>query len=464
MIQGFVERINGGENAVDAVSKALEECERVQREFNCFEEICGDRAIERARELDKKIKRGFKGALSGVALTVKDSLCVSGARATAGSRVLRDYKPPFTATAVERAEEEGGIVVAKCRMDEFGFGSFCANTESVPLNPFDKKRVCGGSSGGSACATRALSVPTVGIAENTGGSITCPSAFCGVSGFTPTYGRVSRWGLIDYASSLDKVGSMGKDFSDAGILLQAMQGFDERDSTSSRKGEFGKGEKIGKKIGIPREMVECCEDGVKQLFWKKIYELEANGFECEEFQAPLIEYCAPCYYVIAMAEASTNLAKYCGLRYGMQGKPEGKHFRDYFSEEREGFGDEAKRRILLGSFVRKSGYRERYYEKALRIREKIREEYWGVFKKVDFITAPSMPCTAPTFEEVGKLTPLQCYSIDYSTIPFVLGNLPHSSIPVGSVGGMPIGMQFAAASFKEGNIWEISEFAQGLFH
>jgi len=389
-------------------------------------------------------------------------LCTKGLKTTAGSRILENYTPSFDATAVARLKEKGFAVVGKAAMDEFGFGTFSVNTFKVPKNPIDVLRSCGGSSGGPAAIVAASKHIMFALATSTGGSISCPAAFCGVVGLTPTYGAVSRYGLIDYANSLDKVGVISKTVRDAAKVLSIIAGSDEKDSTSLKveKQDYTKfcGKDIkGLKIGVPKEYFEGVDKAVKENVEAAIEKLRKLGAKVERISLPLTKYALAAYYIIAMSEASTNLAKYCGLRYGSALDLKG-NFNEYFSEVREQFfGKEAKRRVLLGTFVRMAGYREQYYLKALKVRRMIIDEFEKAFENYDVIAAPTMPIIAPKFSEIEKLTPAQQYAMDILTVTPNLAGLPHISVPCGFVGKMPVGLHLIGGHLQEGKIIQVAD-------
>ncbi|MBI2173335.1 MAG: Asp-tRNA(Asn)/Glu-tRNA(Gln) amidotransferase subunit GatA [Candidatus Aenigmarchaeota archaeon] len=375
-----------------------------------------------------------KKGLYGLPVSVKDCICVKGMESCAGSKILKGYVPPFDATAVSRVKDEGGNIIGKTNQDEFGFGTFSTNSGyGVPKNPHDKELACGGSSGGSGGLTAALDMPHISLAESTGGSITAPAAFCGVVGLTPSYGLVSRYGLIDYANSLDKLGTIAKNVHDAALMLSVIAGHDGMDMTSlpaQRQNylqHIDGGAKM--KIGVPKEYFLNVDDEIEKNVWDAIKKLESEGASYTEISLPHTKYSLAAYYIIATSEASTNLARYCGMRYGLHGKLEG-NSNEYFSNIRsEGFGQEAKRRIILGTFARMSGYREHYYIKAMRIRTLVIEDFKRAFKGVDVIAAPSMPVLPPKFSDIEKLTPLQQYQMDVLTVPANLAGIPMISVP-----------------------------------
>ena len=461
---------NGSISIVERTRKFIEEAERKNSEFNFFNLIDEAAAIRQATELEKKAKAGKgKGKLFGVPVSVKDCICVKGMESTASSRILKGYIPLFDATVVEKARQEGAIIVGKTVQDEFGFGTFSTNVGNgkIPLNPFDKKRSCGGSSGGSAGITSSISMPHVSLAESTGGSIAAPASFCGVAGITPTYGKVSRNGLIDYANSLDKIGAMGKTVKEAAFLLEVISGKDEKDSTSldSENGIVPQKFSLArKKIGVVREFFGSGIDkNVATIVRKKISEMEKEGAKIEEISLPLnAEYGLSVYYLIAVSEASTNLARYSGMRYGASAELKGT-FDEYFSKVRtENFGKEAKRRILLGTFARMSGFRDAYYLRAMKARTLLINEYKKAFKKFDVLVHPSMPIAAPEFSEIEKLSPLQNYAMDLCTVPANLGGFPHISLNAGFTGKMPVGIMFTSDHLQEKTMLEIAAGAENL--
>ena len=357
----------------------VEECKRIDKKLNCFTAITEE-------------------AESDLVFSLKDCICTKDLLSSAGSKILHNYIPVFDATVVEKIRKVGSIIGKTCQ-DEFGFGTFCKNTYKIPKNPWNLQRSCGGSSGGAACVTAALNHNHIALAESTGGSISCPASFCGVVGMTPTYGLVSRYGLIDYANSLDKIGVMARNVRDAAYGLSIIAGHDTRDSTSiSQKTQdytkFCSESKL--KIGIPKEYFDSIDAKVKEKVWDAIKILEKEGFEYEEISLPYTKHALASYYIIAMSEASTNLAKFCGLRYGLSSNPEERGFNEYFSEIRaSGFGKEAKRRVILGTYARMAGYRDQYYLKALKVRTLIINDFKKAFKKFDVLIAPTMPMIAP---------------------------------------------------------------------
>jgi len=466
-ISGFVKQVKMGKiSIVEHTNALLEEIHAKNEEYNHFNLVAEDYALQQAKEIEAEVNTGRKkGRLLGVPISVKDCICVKGVESRSGSRILSGYKPTFDAMVIEKAKAEGAIIIGKTSQDEFGFGSFSVNTGldfSIPKNPHDSSRACGGSAGGSAGFTALTGFTHASISESTGGSIACPASFCGVTGFTPTYGRVSRYGLIDYANSLDKIGTMGKTVSDAAALLEVISGHDADDSTSLQEPvpELGADEKIaGMRIGLVKEFIgKGIDEGVKKAVHGASDKLRQKGVIVEEVSLPLnAKYETPAYYIIAMSEASTNLAKFCGMRYGAHEKLEG-NFNEYFSKVRsKHFGKEAKRRIIMGTFARMSGFRDAYYLKAMKVRTKLIQEYKQLFKRFDVLLSPAMPTIAPKFDEINKLTPLQHYYSDICVGPPNLAGLPHISVNAGFHKKMPVGVLFTADHLQEKKLVAIAE-------
>ena len=458
MISKHVSEVKKGAiDPVEFIHKTIEQVKKINNEYNYITVISEERALEQA----EKVKKEKKGRLAGLPITVKDCICVKNVETTASSRILKGYKPVFDATVIQHLEKEGAIVIGKTVQDEFGFGSFGINVGldyKIPKNPFDKERVTGGSSGGSAGITQKLN-QHVSIAESTGGSIETPASFCGVIGFCPTYGRVSRYGLISYANSLDKIGPMTKNISDTALIMNVISGFDENDSTSSKEKindytKFVNKSLKGLRIGVIS--AEDIDKDIDKAQWSAIKKLESQGATYDKVSLPITEnYGIPTYYIIAMSEASTNLACLSGMRYGVQENISA-HFNEYFSNIRsKNFGKEAKRRIILGTFARMAGYRDAYYLKAARVRTLIIQEYKKLFNNFDVIISPTTPFVAPKFKDIEKLTPLQHYISDRLTVGPNLAGIPHMSYPFGNKNGLPIGLQLMSDHFKEDQLIKI---------
>jgi aspartyl-tRNA(Asn)/glutamyl-tRNA(Gln) amidotransferase subunit A len=400
-----------------------------------------------------------EGPLGGIPVAVKDIFCTEGIETTAASRILAGYRPPYTATAVRRLREAGAGVLGKTNMDEFAMGSSNENSAFGPvLNPWDRERVPGGSSGGSAAAVGGGLAPCA-IGTDTGGSIRQPAALCGIVGLKPTYGAISRYGMIAFASSLDQCGPLTRDVADAALLLDVLQGRDPCDSTSvgieGGVGGPGREDLEGLRFAVPGELGgEAIESGVREVFEATLKRIEGLGGEIAEAPLPHAEHGISAYYVIAPAEASSNLARYDGVRYGLRAAGDGDLIEMYESTRAEGFGDEVKRRIMLGTFALSSGYYEAYYGHAQRVRTKIAADYAAAFEAFDFVVTPTSPSVA---FRLGEKTddPLAMYMSDFFTVPISLAGIPAISIPAGLAepegGGprLPVGFQIAAPAFAE---------------
>jgi len=440
-----------GDKEVDR-SKFREQLENKNQELGFMREI-------------KEIENSNEGPLEDIPFVVKDAICVKNVTTSAGSEILEDYRPVFDATVVERLKESGARFYGKTNMDEFGFGTFSTNCAfETPKNPHDRERVVGGSSGGAGAIVAAMDQPVISIGESTGGSITNPASYNGVVGITPTYGRVSRYGLVDYANSLDKIGVLSNTVYGVAKGLEVIAGEEENDQTTSSKEvpDYSKLEETEGKLAVPKQYLELegVEEGVMDNFKASIEELEEKGFEVEEVDMPLLsaDVAVPAYYVLAMGEASTNLAKMSGMRYGLEKDPEEfEDFNDYFSEVRsEGFGEEAKRRILLGTYTRQAGYRDKYYIKAAKVRTKIINQYKEVFEEYDAVISPSMPNIAPKIEEAESMRPEEIYAMDTLTVGPNLAGMPMISVPNGKSNGMPTGLHIVGDHFEEKEILDIA--------
>jgi aspartyl-tRNA(Asn)/glutamyl-tRNA(Gln) amidotransferase subunit A len=430
-----VQKIRNGElDIVEFTHRCLLEAKKINSEYHYFTDIAEHSAIAQAEHIKKNFSSYKNKGLLGYMITAKDAICVKGVETTASSRILKGYKPVYDATVIKKVKEQGGIVIGKTVQDEFGFGSFSVNVglgHKVPLNPFDKERSCGGSSGGAGGITKLADFPHIALGESTGGSIAAPASFCGVFGLTPTYGRVSRYGLIDYGNSLDKIGPMGKSIHDIAALQGTIEGHDEHDSTSLNhaKEDYDLVSRSvkGKRIGIIKEaFAQGVSPEVDHAVRKGIAHLESEGALVEEISLELpVKHSLSTYYILATSEASTNLSKYCGMRYGEAQDIQG-NFNEYFTKVRSAhLGEEVKRRIIMGTFARMSGFRDAYYIKAAKVRTLIINEYKKAFKKYDAIVSPSAPILPPRFSEIAKLTPLEHYALDIMLVGPNLAGLPH---------------------------------------
>ncbi len=463
-VKDFVtESCAGNIDIEDFTSKVIDEVKKLNKKLNCFITI-SDEAIEDA----KNIKKNLNGKLMGLPISVKDCICTKDILTTAGSKILNNYIPEFDATIIKKIKDSNGIIIGKTCQDEFGFGTFSTNCAyGIPKNPYDESRSCGGSSGGAACITTSLKFPHIALAESTGGSISCPACFCGAVGLTPTYGLVSRYGLIDYANSLDKIGIIGKMVWDTAFMLSLISGNDPMDQTSLNEKQKNYTDCLDKdikkiKIGIPIEYFENIDQNIENKIWNIIKKLEDLGYEYEKISLPTTKYSIASYYIIACSEASTNLAKYCGIRYGMEKELVG-NFNEYFSNVRGNyFGKEAKKRIILGTFARMSGYRNKYYLKSLKIRNLIINDFKKAFKKFDVLISPTMPILPPKFSDIEKLNSLENYMTDILTVGPNLAGIPMLSIPAGFVNGLPIGMHILGDHMQEEKILNIGNKLEKL--
>jgi aspartyl-tRNA(Asn)/glutamyl-tRNA(Gln) amidotransferase subunit A len=399
------------------------------------------------------------GPLADTTVAVKDNISTADVPTTCGSAMLEDYVPPYTATAVERLLEAGATVVGKTNMDEFGMGTTTETSAFGPTeNPAAPGHVPGGSSGGSAAAV-AAGEADVALGTDTGGSVRCPAAFCGVVGIKPTYGLVSRYGLIAYANSLETIGPIARTVEDAARTLDAMAGPDEHDATTREAGAetdyaaAADGDVEGMEIGVPTELLAGADDAVVETFWDAIAQLESRGASYHEVSLPSVEHAVEAYYVIAMSEASSNLARFDGVRYGTDVDPETGNWNEAFAEARgEGFGEEVKRRILLGTYALSAGYHEKYYDKAQDARAWVKQDFDESLSEADVLASPTMP--VPPMEMGESLDdPLQMYLADANTTPVNLANLPAISVPAGETDdGLPVGLQLVGGKFEEETI------------
>jgi aspartyl-tRNA(Asn)/glutamyl-tRNA(Gln) amidotransferase subunit A len=453
----------GGEfQAVELARSAIEFAQEENSKTNAFLHFSPERALAAAERVDRKIAAGEDaGALAGVPVAVKDVIVTKGLRTTCGSKLLEHYLPPYDATAVIRLEQAGAVIIGKTNCDEFAMGSSNENSAYGPVrNPVALDRVPGGSSGGSAAAV-AEGAAVVALGSDTGGSIRQPASFCGVVGVTPTYGRVSRYGLVAFASSLDHIGPFGRTVKDAALVLQTIAGRDECDATSA----FAPvpdyvaqldGKVAGTKIGVPREYFEGLTSESGELIREGIATLESIGCEVREISLPATKYAVACYYIICTAEASSNLARYDGVRYTMRAEAES--LSDMYRKTRgAGFGAECKRRIMLGTYVLSHGYYDAYYLKAQKVRALIAEDFRKAFAEVDAIVTPVSPF--PAFKLGEKLDdPLEMYLSDIYTITGDLAGIPCMSVPCGkTAAGLPVGMQILTRHFDETGMFRLAD-------
>ncbi len=403
---------------------------------------------------EAEIEPTGSGPLDGVTVAVKDNISTDGVRTTCGSAMLADYVPPYDATVVERLTEAGATVVGKTNMDEFGMGTTTETSAFGPTeNPTAPGRVPGGSSGGSAAAVAAGEVD-LALGSDTGGSVRCPAAFCGVVGIKPTYGLVSRYGLVAYANSLEQIGPLAPTVEAAAGALDVMAGVDDRDATTREPpteasyADAADGDVEGLTVGVATELLEGADEGVRECFEDALEELREQGATTETVSLPSVETAVQAYYVIAMSEASSNLARFDGVRYGPATETDG-DWNDAFAAVREeGFGEEVKRRVLLGTYALSAGYHDKYYEQAQDARAWVKQDFDSAFEDVDVLASPTMP--VPPFELGESLDdPLQMYLADANTVPVNLANLPAISVPAGETAEGPVGLQLVGPAFGE---------------
>ena len=444
---------------VEATNAALDAIDAKEDKVNSFVTVDREGALKRAEEVQKLIDEGkLDGPLAGVPVAIKDNMCTEGMLTTCSSKILGNFVPTFTSEAVLNLEKAGAVILGKTNMDEFAMGSTTETSAyGETKNPWNTEHVPGGSSGGS-CAAVAAEECFYALGSDTGGSIRQPSSFCGVTGIKPTYGTVSRYGLIAYGSSLDQIGPVAKDVTDCATILEVIASHDEKDSTSVKRDDLDFTSALvddvkGMKIGIPRDYFgEGLDSEVKEAVLSAAKVLEEKGAIVEEFDLSLVEYAIPAYYVIACAEASSNLARFDGVKYGYRTKEYDGLHNMYKKSRSEGFGAEVKRRIMLGSFVLSSGYYDAYYLKALRTKALIKKAFDEAFAKYDVILGPAAPTTAPKLGE-SLSDPLKMYLGDIYTISVNLAGLPGITVPCGMDSkGLPIGLQLIGDCFKEKNI------------
>ena len=462
----------GRVSAVEICRQALDRIALLNTSLNAFNLVTDERALDRAAEIDRlRASRSALGPLAGVPIAVKDNMCVRGMRTTASSRILDSFAPPYDATTITKLEQAGAVIVGKTNCDEFAMGSSNENSAYGPVrNPWALDRTPGGSSGGSAAAVAASCVP-LALGSDTGGSIRQPAAFCGVTGLKPTYGRVSRYGLLAFASSLDQIGPITRGVEDAALALQVLSGPDPMDSTAAHEAvpDFLAGlsrEARDVRIGVPRAFVsEGVDASVLAAFDASLDVLRSTGATLVDIDLPHAKYAIPVYYLVCTAEASSNLARYDGVKYGYRSSESSQGLKTMYSKTRdEGFGAEVKRRIMLGTYVLSAGYYDAFYLKAQQVRTLLKQDYEHAFESVDVVVMPTSPI--PPFK-LGEKTddPLQMYLADIFTVSVNLVGLPGISVPCGLVdavgpGGttrLPIGLQFVGKMFDEATILRVAD-------
>lgn len=458
-------KIQSGEVKVkDAVLDAFAQIEAVEKDINSYVTVLEkEKVLAQAEKVQAKIDAGeLTSPLAGVPVAIKDNMCTKEVLTTCSSKILSNFYPTYTSEAVRNLEKAGAIIIGKTNMDEFAMGSTTETSYyGETKNPWNTEHVPGGSSGGS-CAAVAAEECSYALGSDTGGSIRQPSSFCGVTGIKPTYGTISRYGLIAYGSSLDQIGPIAKDVTDCATILETIASYDKKDSTSVKRDDYKFTSALvddvkGMKIGIPKDYFgEGLDTEVKEAILNAVKVLKDKGAIVEEFDLSLVEYAIPAYYVIAAAEASSNLARFEGVKYGYRTEDyQGLH-NMYKKTRSEGFGEEVKRRIMLGSFVLSSGYYDAYYLKALRTKALIKKAFDDAFAKYDVIIGPAAPTTAPKLGD-SLSDPIKMYLGDIYTISVNLAGLPGISVPCGKDSkGLPIGMQIIGDCFKENNIIRVA--------
>ena len=467
--------VSGRFSAAEVCRAFLARIETTNPSLNAFTLVAAERALAKADEIDRRRSAGETlGVLAGVPVAIKDNLCVKGMRTTAASRMLERYIPPYDATVVQRLEAADAVIVGKTNCDEFAMGSSNENSAFGPVcNPWALDRTPGGSSGGSAAAVAASCAP-LALGSDTGGSIRQPAGYCGIVGLKPTYGRVSRYGLLAFASSLDQIGPMARNAADTALALSVFAGQDRADATSSREPvpDFAKamtGSVAGLRIGVPRTFVEAgVDDQVRRVWDRALATLREAGATLVDVELPHAKYATPVYYLVASAEASSNLARYDGVRYGYRTADASISVKEMYCRTRdEGFGAEVKRRIMLGTYVLSAGYYDAFYLKAQQVRTLLRRDYDSAFEKVDVVAMPTSPM--PAFR-LGEKTadPLQMYLGDIFTVSANLAGLPAMSIPCGFVeqqgnaGRLPVGLQLTGRMFDEATLLRAADTYERL--
>ena len=450
----------GDISSVELTSAVLDRIDQVEEKINAFITLDRENAQQAALRADRKIAAGQGGGLCGIPLSIKDVICTKGLKTTCGSKILEPFIPPYDATVITKLKEQGAVILGKVSMDEFAMGSSNENCAfGTPKNPWNQEYICGGSSGGSAASVAAAEC-IASLGSDTGGSVRQPASHCGIVGLKPTYGRISRFGLLAFASSLDQIGPLTKDVRDSAIMLNAVGGYDPKDSTSINREmpdytDFLKEGMHGMKIGIPKEYFTGGLDGeVRAAVDNGIKILQSAGAQVVDVSLPHTDYGVAAYYIIAPAEASSNLARYDGVKYGFRDTASDSLLEMYRTTRSKGFGDEVKRRIIIGTYALSSGYYDAYYKKASQVRTLIVEDYRKAFDQCDILVSPVTP--GPAWKLGEKVDdPLSIYLSDILTISTNLAGVPGISVPCGfSSQGLPIGFQIQAAHFEEGKLFQ----------
>lgn len=458
------EKLDRKEISVPELVKAyLARISEKDSEIKSFITVCEDSALKQAEKAQQRIDSGNAAPLTGIPFGIKDNICTLGVKTTCASKMLEDFIPPYQATVMEKLSDQEAVVLGKLNMDEFAMGGSTATSYfAKTVNPYDHSKVPGGSSGGSAACVSASLAP-VALGSDTGGSIRQPASFCGVTGLKPTYSSVSRFGLVAFASSLDQIGPIANSAYDCGLVFNSICGFDPHDGTTSRRvhenalGLVGQSVS-GLKIAVPKEFFEAgIDDEVKESVYAALKVYEAMGAKTVAVSMPSLKYAIPAYYLISSAEASSNLSRYDGIKYGYRAQGEEDYNALIRKTRDEGFGTEVKRRILLGTYALASGYYDAYYKKALYLKGKIREEYNAIFEECDVMITPTAPSTAFGFDE-GISDPAKMYLADICTVTVNIAGLPAISTPCGyDKNGMPIGMSIVGKAFDEARIIQLAD-------
>lgn len=444
--------------AVELTEQYLDRIEKSDKEINSYITVCKENALADAKKAQEVIDSGNSGAFTGLPISVKDNICTLGVKTTCASHMLDDFIPPYNATVMEKLKKDNIVMLGKTNMDEFAMGGSSQTSYFGGVkNPYDLTRVTGGSSGGAAASVSA-DLCAAALGSDTGGSVRQPASFCGVTGLKPTYGTVSRWGLIAFASSLDQIGVIAKSAEDTGYMLEGIYGYDENDATSSKKSEGNYKSLIGSdvsklKIGVPKEFFgDGLNDEVKTAVLNAVEYYKKLGCEIVDVSLPSLEYAVSAYYLISSAEAASNLSRFDGIKYGLRSGL-GEDFNDLIkNSRREGFGQEVKRRIMLGNYALCSGYYDAYYKNATRIRTQIRNEYADIFSKCDVMLTPTAPTTAYKIGEQEN-DPVKMYLADIYTVTVNIAGLPAISTTCGyDSKGLPIGMSLIGKAFDEKTI------------
>lgn len=445
-------------SAVELTEQYLDRIENSDKEINSYITVCKENALADAKKAQEVIDSGNSGAFTGLPISVKDNICTLGVKTTCASHMLDDFIPPYNATVMEKLKKDNIVMLGKTNMDEFAMGGSSQTSYFGGVkNPYDLTRVTGGSSGGAAASVSA-DLCAAALGSDTGGSVRQPASFCGVTGLKPTYGTVSRWGLIAFASSLDQIGVIAKSAEDTGYMLEGIYGYDENDATSSKKSEGNYNSLIGSdvnklKIGVPKEFFgDGLNDEVKTAVLNAVEYYKKLGCEIVDVSLPSLEYAVSAYYLISSAEAASNLSRFDGIKYGLRSGL-GEDFNDLIkNSRREGFGQEVKRRIMLGNYALCSGYYDAYYKNATRIRTQIRNEYADIFSKCDVMLTPTAPTTAYKIGEQEN-DPVKMYLADIYTVTVNIAGLPAISTTCGyDSKGLPIGMSLIGKAFDEKTI------------